>query len=728
MLSWPAKCKKEHSNLALEIRISFSFPQGQAPTVQMESHRRCVAACIVNGIYIMESDEPSLAPAWWESFGFRLLGAPLTFKCECVLCLTKTKLFAHRPCPIYGAILEHSPPPGSRRHPSAPRYVVAFRGTLPRHPGDMHLNLRILANKQHACGRFRDARDKVAMFLDSIAAAAAAPNGRSGAVWLAGHSLGASIALDVGRTMMARKNKQGWNLPAFLFNPPQVSLAPSMLPHTLRRVAKGVIYPTSYAAKAALGTTVLRTHERDMDTLFDTLAPWVPELYVHERDVICQGFIDYFEQRHKMLNRWLRPVAEVAMKLSLRDMIISLSTSGTETGEDQRVRPHLLPSARLWKNSSYHDAHGLEQWWRPDSELRDSNEHRRCIAACMVRGTYVMESDRAKRTHGTSRALAPAWWQSFGFRLRDVREDVLDCECDCLFCRNRFKFGSQHWSIYGAILERVPTAQDWRHPPSPAAPRFIVAFRGTMRPWHRGDTFLNLELLVNRQHACRRFCHARRKVGELVASVAYYYGGGGGGAVWLAGHSLGASVALDVGRDMATKGCYLPTFLFNPPQVSMAPLLNMLRVPEVAKRFMYRVGCKVKAKLGARTTKMVTLERKMEEQFEQMAPWVPELYVHERDLICRGFIDYFEQRQNMLEYYGSSQVALLGTRLSLRDMLLFLHAEDKEEKPAVQPHLLPSARLWKTSIQGHKHGLNQWMEPDWMLNLNYRLYSYPAGA
>nr|CAB3454481.1 unnamed protein product [Digitaria exilis] len=339
-----------------------------------DEHRRCVAACIVNGIYIMESDEPSLAPAWWESFGFRLLGAPLTFKCECVLCLTKTKLFAHRPCSIYGAILEHvmSPPGAPRRHPSAPRYVVAFRGTMPRHPGDMHLNLKILVNKQRACGRFRDARDKVAVFLDSIAAAAA-PNGRSDAVWLAGHSLGASIALDVGRDMMARRNNGWWNLPAFLFNPPQVSLAPSMLPHTLRRVAKGVIYPTSYAAKAALGTTVLRTHERDMDTLFDTLAPWVPELYVHERDVICQGFIDYFEQRHKMLNRWFRPVAEVAMKLSLRDMIISLSTSGTESGEDQRVRPHLLPSARLWKNSSYHDAHGLEQWWRPDRELRLSS-------------------------------------------------------------------------------------------------------------------------------------------------------------------------------------------------------------------------------------------------------------------------------------------------------------------------------------------------------------------
>ncbi|CAN6168244.1 unnamed protein product [Urochloa humidicola] len=351
----------------------------------------------------------------------------------------------------------------------------------------------------------------------------------------------------------------------------------------------------------------------------------------------------------------------------------------------------------------------------------ESAEHRRCIAACMVRGTYVMESDRTKGRLGTSRALSPDWWKSFGFGfgLHDER-DVLDCLCDCVFCNNRFKFGSQRWSIYGAILERVPAAAgERRHPlATPAsAPRYIVAFRGTMPPWHLGDMHANIEMLVNRQHDCRRFCHARSKVGELLNSI----GSGGAAAVWLAGHSLGASIALDVGRDMATKGCYLQTFLFNPPQVSVAPLLNTLRVPDVARRFLYRISYTVKAKMGAMAI-LRPFEKKMEELFERLAPWVPELFVHEGDFVCRGFIDYFEQRQNMLG--GSAQVALVGTKLSLRDMLLFLHAENKE-KP-VQPHLLPSARLWKTSIQGHRHDLQQWLKPDWALNLNSRLYRYPG--
>ncbi|CAD6217842.1 unnamed protein product [Miscanthus lutarioriparius] len=329
----------------------------------------------------MESDEymnrthtgEALAPAWWESFNFRRLKT-LRYECECLLCETKTRLSssfgAHRPCSIYGAILEHVPPAGGAlRHPSAPRYIVAFRGTiLRRHQhqphqheqqqqhtvfGDMHLNLRILANKQHGCDRFRDARKEVGRLLDSVADGShVAP----AAVWLVGHSLGASIALNVGRDMAAK----GCYLPTFLFNPPQ-GRQEGRVPDELRCEGGAGVD----GAEA--------TGEGHGAALFQTLAPWVPELYVHERDIVCQGFIDYFEQRQKMLDR-LRPVAEVAMKLSLRDMLISFhSTDPAESGEDQRVRPHLLPSARLWKNSSYHYAHGLEQWWKPDNELRLSS-------------------------------------------------------------------------------------------------------------------------------------------------------------------------------------------------------------------------------------------------------------------------------------------------------------------------------------------------------------------
>ncbi|TVU38798.1 hypothetical protein EJB05_12188, partial [Eragrostis curvula] len=335
-----------------------------------DEHRRCVAACGVQGVYALEDDQTERrARAWWESFHFRKREV-LKFRCECVLCRTNILNFGsnNSSCCTYGAILEHAPPPGAgaRRHPSAPRYIVAFRGTLTRHAtifADMHLNLKILVNRQHACGRFGHARDAVGSLLRSIAATTA--GGKRSDVWLAGHSLGASIALDVGRDMA----RGGCYVPTFLFNPPQVSLAPGMLPPVLNRVAKGVIYPTSYAVKAALGKTVMRSLERDMEELFEKLAPWVPEIYVHEKDVICRGFIDYFEQRQKMLDRFRR-VAKVGMKLSFRDMHVHIHSSNPANGEDLRGRPHLLPSARLWKNSSGDDPHGLLQWWQPDSKLK----------------------------------------------------------------------------------------------------------------------------------------------------------------------------------------------------------------------------------------------------------------------------------------------------------------------------------------------------------------------
>ncbi|GJN32526.1 hypothetical protein PR202_gb21040 [Eleusine coracana subsp. coracana] len=311
-----------------------------------EEHRRCIAACLVNGTYIMEHDgyrHRRLAPAWWESFQFRYINV-----------LRDDDAF------IFGAIFEYVPPNG--RHPRAPRYIVAFRGTIPLHfTGftDMHLNLKYMINKHHDTGRYRRAREQVGRLLDAV-------GNCSAGVWLAGHSLGACIALDVGRHVMERR---GCGLPTFLFNPPHVSLAPVLNKLRMADKAKRDLYITSFMVKAALAKTVGRALEKGMAELFDRLAPWVPELYVHEKDFICQGFIDYFEQRQRMLerSRILRPVAEVAMRMSFRDMWISLHK--TENGEEPRVRPHLLPSARLWKNSSEGYPHGLEQWWQPDSRL-----------------------------------------------------------------------------------------------------------------------------------------------------------------------------------------------------------------------------------------------------------------------------------------------------------------------------------------------------------------------
>ncbi|CAM0903010.1 unnamed protein product [Alopecurus aequalis] len=319
-----------------------------------EEDHRCVAACVVKGTYILENDRTlcrvhaeALAPPWWESFHFRLVNVlkEESFRLKC------DKL-------IFGAIYEHVPPEGERRHPSAPQYIVAFRGTMLPHPKAMHdvlLDLKIIVNTLQYSKRSQRAHRAVDTLLATI---------DSSAVWLAGHSLGASLALEVGRTMMA---EQGLSLPTFLFNPPHVSSAAAinkMLPsEALRRE----LHATSAFVKARLGL-VLSPHRKRMEELFERLSSWAPNLYVHDSDLICQGFVDYFEQRQQLEER-----CRSATTLSYRDMLFSVLGK-------EKERPHLLPSATLWKNSNVDgDVHGiqkslaahkLQHWWKPDGELR----------------------------------------------------------------------------------------------------------------------------------------------------------------------------------------------------------------------------------------------------------------------------------------------------------------------------------------------------------------------
>jgi len=354
---------------------------------------------------------------------------------------------------------------------------------------------------------------------------------------------------------------------------------------------------------------------------------------------------------------------------------------------------------------------GIEVDW-------DTEEHRRCVTACLVKGTYVMEHDRTTRQENSRRPLAPAWWESFNFRRR--RDYELEFACECVVCKTwRHVSGARGWwFIYGAVFQYAPPGGEAGEPRRhPSAPSFIIAFRGTMPrdPTIFHDMRNNLSILVNRQHLCGRFVHARAKVGELLRSLPVNGDGGGSSSavVWLAGHSLGASIAMDVGRDlMSTWGLNLPTFLFNPPHVSLAPVIG-----EDARRDVYTMGYMGKYLLGW------ALQRHrdhMDELFQELSPWVPNLYVHPDDPICKGFIDYFEQRERMQQRHPRLASA---ASLSYRDMVRSLFGKQGE-----RPHLIPSAMVWENrSRHGDGHGLWQWWEPQGSekLMLSPKRYTWP---
>ncbi|RWR96483.1 GDSL esterase/lipase [Cinnamomum micranthum f. kanehirae] len=164
-------------------------------------------------------------------------------------------------------------------------------------------------------------------------------------------------------------------------------------------------------------------------------------------------------------------------------------------------------------------------WKNPD--------HKRIVAACLVMGVYVLESDRQEKSFKD--ALAKPWFRSFKFQLFVELIDPRDK------------------SIYGAIYRFESPS----HLP-PEAPEFVIAFRGTMlkkRSFYQ-DLKLDFSIILQYFHRTKRSKIAIAEVTRIVKDNPN---------VWLAGHSLGSALAVQAGKSAAKANDFLETFLFNPP-------------------------------------------------------------------------------------------------------------------------------------------------------------------
>ncbi|KAK1324494.1 GDSL esterase/lipase [Acorus calamus] len=157
-----------------------------------------------------------------------------------------------------------------------------------------------------------------------------------------------------------------------------------------------------------------------------------------------------------------------------------------------------------------------------------NQDHRRAVMACLVQGVYAMERDRKYKRH----AMAHTWWESLGFVLHHKLMDVDD-------------------SIFGVIYEYPLII--------PIAPKYIIAFRGTDNV---NDILLDLKLIMHCFLQTSRHSIASEAVREILDKK--------GTNVWLAGHSLGAAVAISIAKQLIReRGMYLETYLFNPPYPSI---------------------------------------------------------------------------------------------------------------------------------------------------------------
>ncbi|KAJ1441434.1 Alpha/Beta hydrolase fold [Sesbania bispinosa] len=268
--------------------------------------------------------------------------------------------------------------------------------------------------------------------------------------------------------------------------------------------------------------------------------------------------------------------------------------------------------------------------WRDliNSSWKDAN-YKRTVIACFIQAVYLLELDR-QENRTQENALAPNWWIPFKYKLTQKLIDERD------------------GSIFGAILEwdRSAAMADLVLIRPSGAPRAVLALRGTLlkSPTMRRDIEDDLRFLAwESLKGSVRFKVAL----EVLKSVSDAYGSSN---VCIAGHSLGAGFALQVGKALAKEGIYVETHLFNPPSVSLA--MSLRNIGEKAELVWKRLKSMLpssseEAHVNNDGDKNLSLGLKSWiprlSSFKNagfgVGKWVPHLYVNNSDYICCSYTD-----------------------------------------------------------------------------------------
>ncbi|XP_074284053.1 GDSL esterase/lipase At4g10955-like [Silene latifolia] len=302
-------------------------------------------------------------------------------------------------------------------------------------------------------------------------------------------------------------------------------------------------------------------------------------------------------------------------------------------------------------------------WSKPDDK--------RAIAASLVEGVYILERDR-QHERRRNQALAPIWWKFFHFKCIEEIKDIHD------------------GSIIGAIFKYN------HHEHIGVPPKYVIAFRGTLLKWPTigRDIYSDFKVALNLITESTRYETFLVAVQRVIDQVSPE-------DVWLAGHSLGASIALQVGKAMARKKCPIKTYLFNRPYVS----LPLEKINNEGFRFAAH-------RAGYVATKILTDAHSTDssDPHGELRSWFPYMFVNRNDPICREYIGYFEQREKM-ESMGLENLANIGSRKPLIGLLF----DAKSDREAL--HLVPSAYLVQNLLPMDEddlkgaHTLQQWWAP-----------------
>ena len=317
---------------------------------------------------------------------------------------------------------------------------------------------------------------------------------------------------------------------------------------------------------------------------------------------------------------------------------------------------------------------------------------------------YRLENYRHQNGH-VPQGLALPWWDFFDFQLKEWLIDN-DGIGKSIFCA---KYESKYPS-----------------PGDPNIPQYVIAFRGTIlksKDTMFRDIKVNIQCFLNKLHKNSSFQNAIQYVKKNTVDLSR------GASLWLAGHSMGSAMALLAGKKMARMGHFLTTYLFNPPFFSV-PIDKIIKTEKVKfwihiTNSVLKAGAGMLAVIGRHHRQhdheaqahdpfdQHDHEAQAHDPFDQLSNWFPHLFVNPDDLICEGYINYFEYRMKM-EVIGIGKIEGHATKQSLMKLLpkgsVYSDSKVEAEAEAVALHLIPSAFL--TINRGQDpHALQQWWNP-----------------
>lgn len=240
--------------------------------------------------------------------------------------------------------------------------------------------------------------------------------------------------------------------------------------------------------------------------------------------------------------------------------------------------------------------------------------------------------------------------------------------------RRAENYGKEHWEHMDlkqfktdeAELKRLGLAFFLRKEPYPttSAPRLAIVLRGTI-PYKPRDLLPDLKIAADLLQEDKRFLVCR----DLIWKVIQYFknmNGGSNEMICIAGHSLGAAIALKVGIDLRTRETSIDTHLFNPPMLTFASIVTWKFLPvKTTPIINTKDDAWFRPVLKAALVNVLNSEALSEEwnQFQKLQDWIPHLYVNPSDLICLQYLKYYRKRHGKVTVANVVDLQAVITRL-----------------------------------------------------------------